>query len=99
MNVLIQLETQERTDHSSLVAAVVAYVSTFARAAPASPPRFFDRMDRSGPTAITFYEFDVDGQIDADELSSAIGKFVREVRRRAGLEAEVVVLVGSKGDG
>lgn len=95
MNLLITIHAERRTDHSSLVTALVAYLATFSSATLPSPARRFERTGRSGTTAVTMYEIALAEEHPADELTAAILKFVRDVQRRSGLVVGVEVLVGA----
>ena len=94
MNVLIQVLASERTDHGPLIAALLAYLATFSTATLPLPARRFERSDRSGTTTITMYELAFAEEHPVEELTVAILKFVRDVRRRSGLAVGVEVLVG-----
>ncbi len=94
MNVLIQVSAAERTDHGPLIAALVAYLATFSSATLSPSARRFERIDRSGTTTTTMYELALAEEHPMDQLTAAILKFVRDVRRRSGLAVGVEVLVG-----
>ena len=99
MNLLIQIETTERRDMTSLVAAVAAYIATFAKVDAVRSARHFERTDRSGTMAVVFHELAVEprGEVSGAELTAAVAKFMRDILRRSAQTADVGILVGASG--